>query len=104
MGQSKILPYTRKMIEGLGDSAEKLEQMLDEELLIGKYGEDCLNVPHFVREYYQASGYLGALTKISTKKKYENQEISCDIAEMISQEICKNLDEIIKQVINHPRE
>lgn len=100
-----VLPYVNDIIGQLDNdfngrnyvrySSEWVNASLDEERLKDKYGKDWNKMPPDLQDYYRAQGYYSAVYKIA----HLNNGISCDISEMISQEILMELDKIIQTTI-----
>lgn len=103
----RILPYVEEMIRGLNDcgqprvfpkySLEWVTASLDEKRLEGKYGKEWKGQPPDIRDYYRAEGYLHAVHQMAEKQAQKENAISCDLKEMLSQEIAFELEEKIQK-------
>lgn len=100
-----ILPYEEEIVDRLNeaDSSTKysywMHKSLNEEHLKKKFGEGWDDFPSEIKEYYRAQGYQSAAYSMKDMILGKKQMVSCNICEIISQEIIKELETIIRNEV-----
>lgn len=106
---SNIPPYVENIVNQLQEektffsppySYEWLKQSLDKDSLEKKVGKHYKTIPIEIRNYYQAEGYLTAIIAMVHMDTGEKKKISCDLNEVLSQEISKELEIIVRRVLH----
>ena len=105
-----IVPYAEEIIRKLNDegrpcsspkySAEWVMDSLDKDRIEGKYGKEWSRLPPDIQNYYRAEGYLHAVYQMAEREGRKENSISCDLKEILSQEIAFEIKDIVLKALN----
>lgn len=104
-----VLPYEKEIINQLNGNPEEfyyrysyewLKSSLDEKRLKARVGEMYKTIPLDIKEYYRAQGYHAAILSMLHFSTGEKKKISCDLSDVLTQEISNELKNIIQSVVH----